>query len=53
MAPAISATVVPGVNPGKAPGIYKFQPWPLGGYDLSKSQLCAWNQLVFSLNEIA
>jgi hypothetical protein len=31
MAPAMSATVVPGVNPAKAPGIFMFQPWSLGG----------------------
>jgi hypothetical protein len=29
--PAISATVVPGVNPGISAGILSFQPWPLGG----------------------
>jgi hypothetical protein len=31
MISAMSATVVPGVNPGKTPEINMFQPWPLGG----------------------
>ncbi len=47
MISAMSATVVPGVNPGKTPGINMFQPWPLGGNYKSKHTIVCIQSVIY------